>query len=316
MSIKFHHILKAAAVLFMAASVFAGCKKDKPESEYLSDHDDAQYLIDGLVRAEAATGELLPIRGSFLDDDNPSVLTIPAASVEEAKEHFTSLAYPGADLSSTGDKIIWKLKGLQDEDQGQAEFTEGEGRILARVELPEACAPISDITYVDLSYAPFNDVNPDVRELLEDYYYYGAIVEISDHGCGSGKFVVLREYDFSNGAAGMAIQLGRTLYNWKDISEEMERQHAKRSSCRSTMGTAGSILNSDPQILGKQLANAGSNSNWDQHYLSNDRQWTGWHYYYNLKTGDYDTIGPFNDLDYYEALIYWFVPDGDHINFW
>ena len=43
---------------------------------------------------------------------------------------------------------------------------------------------------------------------------------------------------------------------------------------------------------------------------------TGKHYYYNIATGDTDTVGPFSDLEFYEAWVYYFLPEGDHIKFW
>jgi hypothetical protein len=159
-------------------------------------------------------------------------------------------------------------------------------------------------------------VNPEIKEELEDNYYYGAIVNISDHGCGSGKFVVLREYNFTNGANGLAIRLDNTRWHIKKLGDgTLEHQIWTRSSCLSTMNTARDILNKDWSILTKQLKAAGSRQP-DQHFGSSDRAWSGWHYYLCFHDGECDTIGPFNDLEFYECWLYWFYPDGNRIVFW
>ncbi|MBQ3659922.1 MAG: hypothetical protein II963_07195, partial [Bacteroidales bacterium] len=94
-----------------------------------------------------------------------------------------------------------------------------------------------------------------------------------------------------------------------------EHDIAARASCLSTMRTAGAIIRSDWNVITKQLTNAGSIMP-TQHFYSSDRQWTGRHYYYCFHDEETDTIGPFNDLEFYEAWIYWFQPSGNSIYFW
>ena len=124
-------------------------------------------------------------------------------------------------------------------------------------------------------------VNPAVQEDLEDNYYYGAIVNISDHGYGSGKFVVFREYNFSNGAPGMAVRLDNHHWDtWElNLKDNASRVFARASSL-STMKTAGEIYRKDKTILSKQLKNAGCTAI-DEHYASSSKTWNGWHYWYN-----------------------------------
>ena len=303
-------------ILCALALIVAGCRKDsKPENETPRQHElpelnDAAYLLDGLMKD--VSGNLKPIIGSI----SSSQLLIPCESVFEAERHFLSLISPNGVTSERGDEIRWSLTDEKGAPQGDAVFSIGGVLEYASVTLPSAFpGPFNTIIYKKSFAAPVS-VRPDVREDLEDNYYYGAIVNISDHGCGSGKFVVLREFDFTTGAAGMAIRLDGRRWHSSEMSQgSTEHDIASRASCLATMRTAGAIIRSDWNIITKQLLNAGSRMP-DQHFYSADRQWTGLHYYYCLHDDECDTIGPFNDLDFYECWIYWFVPDGSSIRFW
>jgi len=299
------------ALVFLGASLFAiSCEREKTPAATI---DDAAFLCDGLLGEDRGTGEQIPYVG-FLADDG-SILRIPVLSYEEARDHFMSLTHEDASVETSGQNIIWHLKSQEGDSEGDAVLSPGTGKgVIGLLSLPQSCGTLSQVQYRDRS-TMLVAVNPDVQEDLEDNYYYGAIVDIADHGCGSGKFVVLREYNFDNGTAGMAIRLDSRQYH---ISRDSDQEHAiaSRSSCLATLRAAGSILTADSRILSKQLANAGSKSSWNDHFYSNDRQWTGLHYYYNLWDGDYDTIGPFRDLTFYEAWVYYFVPEGDHLKFW
>ena len=288
------------------------CACQKRELDDPVIYDDAEYILGGLVNTDRSDGVLRPIRGRFTGEGE---LTVPVASFDEAQELFLSLLPPYAEASITGDRIAYKLTDGQDAAQGEAVFTkDAEGG--ARLTLPAACNPVRVVLFASPQDMLLEAVDPDVKEDLEDNYYYGAIVNIADHGCGSGKFVVLREYNFDNGAAGMAIRLDSRRWHTSEMSQgSTEHDIAARASCLSTMRTAGAIIRSDWNVITKQLTNAGSIIP-DQHFYSADRQWTGLHYYYCFHDEETDTIGPFNDLEFYEAWIYWFQPSGNSIYFW
>ena len=291
--------------------MLAGCKKQETVRVHqIPVLDDAAYLKDALVKE--VSGELVPILGSIGSEG----LVIPCASASEAEAHFRSLISPGTKLKEQGSSLSWSLTDGKGNSQGEAVFSKENAPLFARVALPESFpAGFKAILYKSAA-GLLSSVNPDVQEDLEDNYYYGAIVNISDHGCGSGKFVVLREYDFSNGAAGMAIRLDDRRWHQSEMNYgSTEHDIAARASCLATMRTAGGIIRGDWNILTKQLQNAGSRMP-DQHFYSADRQWTGRHYYYCLHDDECDTIGPFNDMEFYECWIYWFIPDGSSIRFW
>ena len=293
------------------ALTFASCEKQDPSGVHAApEYDDAAYLLDGLVKE--VDGEYIPIHGLFTDEG----LVIPVASSFEAEKHFRSLAAPGTELREQGSDIVWSLTDGEGAPQGNAVFSLQTGRSFARISLPDSFPEgLRNVEYRSTE-GLVKAVDPDVREDLEDNYYYGAIVNISDHGCGSGKFVVLREYNFDNGAAGLAIRLDNTRWHIKKLGDgTLEYQIWKRASCLATMNTARSILLKDWNILVKQLKTAGSIEPY-QHFGSDDRQWTGWHYYLCFHDGECDTIGPFNDLEFYECWLYWFLPDGKSIRFW
>ena len=298
-------------LLCALALVFGSCEKQDPTLHEPVKYDDAEYLLGGLVKE--VEGEYIPIHGFLLND----CLVIPVASVFEAEAHFRSLASPVTSLKEEGTTIVWNLTDGQGASQGNAVFSIGDSQDLASISLPASFPEgLRTVVYRNAE-GLLKAVNPEVKEDLEDNYYYGAIVDISDHGCGSGKFVVLREYNFSNGANGLAIRLDNTRWNLKKLPDDgrLEMAIFDRASCLSTMNTARDILKKDWTVLTKQLQAAGSRYP-DQHFASSNRQWTGWHYYLCLHDGESDTIGPFNDLEFYECWLYWFCPNGNSIKFW
>lgn len=306
--------MKKILVLSALALALVACNKDAP-SHMETDYDDAEHIENCLLAIGRQEGSLHAIQGVTYVQDRKQVVLIPVSSLAEAKSHFKSLAHDQAMIKESGNKIVWRMTDTKGESQGEAVFLPKDDRILAVVTLPESCQRLDMIEYIVKNKYPFQAVDPKVREDLEDNYYYGAIVDISDHGCGSGKFVVIREYNFDTTENGMAIHLGTKLEDYGMDDHEWIKA-CDRSSCRNTLGIAGTILNYDPDVLRTQLSRSGSNTNWNNHFLSADRQWTGKHYYYNIATGDYDTIGPFSDLEFYEAWVYYFLPNGDHIDFW
>lgn len=302
-------------LLFCAlALVSAGCQKQdqEPVNEHgTPNYNDADYLMDGLFRQ--VNEEYVPICGSITEIG----LVIPVSSVFEAERHFRSLLPAYASPIEDGERIVWSMTDEQGEALGDAVFElDGNAPFLARITLPESfprdVRPVLYRSTVGMVQA----VNPDVQEDLEDNYYYGAIVDISDHGYGSGKFVVFREYNFSNDSPGMAVRLDS--HHWEPAELKLKDNASKvykRASCLSTLEQAGAIYRKDKAILAKQLKNAGCTVI-DQHYASSTTTFNGWHYYYCLHDGESDWIGPVNDTDFYECWIYWFKPQGSGINFW
>ena len=301
-------------LIFALALVFSGCQKDydEPSGEHgIPNYNEADYLMDGLFKK--LDGEYRPILGSLSE----AGLVIPATSVFEAERHFRALLPSYATPKETGNAIVWSMTDDQGNPQGDAVFElVDEKPYMARITLPDSFpADVRPVLYQS-SVGLLGYVNPDVLEDLEDNYYYGAIVNISDHGYGSGKFVVFREYNVANGSPGMAVRLDS--HHWDTWELNLKDNAARvfgRASCLSTLETAGDIYRKDRTILAKQLKNAGCTII-DQHYASSTKTWNGWNYYYCLHDGESDWIGPINDTDFYECWIYWFKPEGNGIKFW
>lgn len=295
----------------LCALLLFACEKEEIKDPVK--YDDAQYLVDGLVSRDRSSGIINPILGYFTADKE---IAIPVDSYEEAREQFESLIGPDAKVERSGSSIVWRLTDSQGASQGNAVFDKSSGLTVATLSLPAACDIVRTVKYTTPKADFLTDIDPDVKEDLEDNYYYGAIVNISDYGCGSGKFVVLREYNFANGACGMAIRLDSRRWHDSEMNQgSTEHDIASRASCLATMKTAGGIIRGDWNIITKQLTNAGSIMP-TQHFYSADRHWTGRHYYYCFHDEETDTIGPFHDLEFYEAWIYWFQPSGKSIYFW
>ena len=301
--------LLICCALVLALSACQKQNNGEEEQRGVPKYDDVSYLMDGLVKEVA--GETVPIRG-FLDGER---LMISSASVFDAEEHFRSLLPPEAPLRSDGNTLVWSMTDEHGMPQGDAVFSITDAPDVALLSLPEAFGA----SFKKVVYSPLTTLqsdNPAVLEDLEDNYYYGAIVQISDHGCGSGKFVVFREYNPANGNPGMAVRLDSHHWeHWELILRDNSAKVFGRASSLSTMQQAGEIYRKDKAILSKQLKNAGCTII-DQHYASSTTTWNGWNYYYCLHDGECDWIGPINDTDFYECWIYWFKPQGNSIRFW
>ena len=302
-------------LLFCAlALVFAGCEKQDPgksDDTGTPPYNEADYLMDGLFRQ--VDGHYLAIRGTVTG----AGLVIPVTSVFEAERHFRSLLPSYASPQEDGQRIIWSMTDDQGKAQGEAVFSlDGSGPYMARITLPDSFpANVRPVLYQSAA-GLLKAVDPAVKEDLEDNYYYGAIVDIDDHGCGSGQFVVFREYNFTNDAPGMDVRLDS--HHWYPSELKQSDNAARvyeRASCLNTMQQAGEIYRKDKSILSKQLKNAGCTVI-DKHYASSSKTWNGWHYYYCLHNGESDWIGPVNDTDFYECWIYWFKPQGKGIYYW
>ena len=295
------------------ALILVSCQKQDAEIERPTiEYDDAAYFLDGLVKKVGE--EYLPLHGILTEGG----ILIPAVSVFEAERHFRSLLPPEAKVQEEMNSLVWTPDDEKNIPQGKVVFSvDIEGPAIARVSLPASCFPesIRSILYLP-AMGLLGEVNPSVREDLEDNYFYGAIVDISDHGCGSGKFVVFKEYDFSNGSPGMAVRVDdhRWTTEERNIGDNGGKVYG-RASCLSTLKKAGEIFRSDRSILSKQFKNAGCTI-LDQHYGSSTTTWNGWHYYYCLHNDECNWIGPIHDTDFYECWIYWFKPQGDGILFW
>lgn len=292
--------------------VLTGCEGLKPDTD---DHstpklDDAAYLCGGLVKE--VDGVPVPIRGTLQDNS----LFIPVTSFYDAENHFRSLLPPDAHLQDIETSLIWNMTDEEGVPQGDAVFSIASDEVAwARVTLPDTF-PASFRSIFYLHPLSQGSIDPNVQEDLEDNYFYGAIVDIADHGYGSGKFVVLREYNFESGAPGLAVRLENKLWDTEELKlrDNSHRVYGRASSL-STLRTAGAIIRNDMTVLSKQLNNAGCYS-LGGHFASSDKTWNGWHYYYCLHNDECDWIGPINDTAFYECWLYWFAPDGNRIRFW
>lgn len=301
--------------LFAAVALAViSCKKDGEETYIGRRFNDAEHLQFGLVSQPREGGSGVIALMGYLTDEG--VVRIPVDGLEGAKAHFRSLTNEEAYLREVGNKIVWPLYDTQEKSQGEAVFLPADAPLFARVTLPSSCDLVHEIQYISSDAMPLQSLLGSVQEDLEDNYYYGAIVQISDHGCGSGKFVVFREYNPANDSPGMAVRIDN--HHWYPSELKLKDNAARvydRASCLSTLETAGGIYRSDKAILAQQLRNAGCTA-LDQHYASSSKTWNGWHYYYCLHDGESDWIGPVNDTDFYECWIYWFKPQGNSISFW
>lgn len=303
------------------ALLLTACSKqdqDKNNDPGLS-YDDSSWLMGCLLDWDAQTEEYLPIEGIFVEKDHKE-LGIMAETLAAAKDHFLSMANEKADIQTIGETITWFLTDNSGKSQGKAVFSPSSApNEVARLSLDGISgneSPLVLVRYITPDGFPVPNISDWAREMLEDVYYYGNIVDIEDHGVGSGKFVVIREFEERSWQRGMAIRMPDKV--WK-LGESVTRDHLDeldaRSSSIRTMIIAANCLNADKAIMSMQLGRTGSLTDWNRRFLSDDRTWLGARKALNMVTGEDSWVSAFNPY-FCEALIYWFEPQGDGIKYW
>ena len=316
-------------LLLCAMFALSSCSKDDSEDnsqteseEYTGKLSDLELLEERLVETDSVGNILGYLVGANLNEADPTEISVPVNTYEEAVELFKKWLPEGAQLIE-GDKMItWKMTDEKNQEEGETILKESTnpGEIanvtIRKTSQTENAPIITSVKFIPFSAWPENSTA--IEEYLEEKYYLGAEVEVTENkGASTGTYVVIREW--SPQEAGIMIRFsGDTWHAFWD--------GYKRDNC-SSVGTTQTVS----QVLHQGsnydyfVNNYGPKHNWpDLHerFMTKTRTGSWWEGYDNwfvrLDTGEADTFS--NSLlknpSYTKVYIYWFIPNGNSVKIW
>ena len=260
--------------------------------------------------------------GANLNEADPTEISVPVNTYEEAVELFKKWLPEGAQLIEENKKITWKMTDEESQEEGEtilkASTNPGE---IANVTIRKASqtenAPIiTSVKFIPFSAWPENSTA--IEEYLEENYYLGAEVEVTENkGASTGTYVVIREW--SPQEAGIMIRFSGDTW-------EVMWDGYNRDNC-SSVGTTQTVSHVLHQGSNYDyfVNNYGKKHNWpdlDNRFLTTKvtRKWYGtkYNWFVRLNTGEADTFtnNMFKNPSYKKVYIYWFIPQGNSVKIW
>lgn len=329
-------------LLLCATFILCSCSKDEsdvnpqlqPQSESDIEEDvklsDFEILESQMVETDSEGNILEYSVGANLNEADPSEISVPVDTYEEAVALFKSWLPEGAQLVEEYKKITWKMTDEDNQEEGETILMEsnnpGEVAILTITVAPQSSKEteadakivpvITRVKFIQSSAWPEN--SSEMEEYLEEYYYLGAEIQVTkNEGAGTGTYVVIREWTPQE--AGIMIRFEDKTYHYSDDDYDMED-----CSSPGTTQTVSKVLHQGNNyeyfvnIYGKQ-------HNWpDLHNrfitTKTKKYFLGLidYYFVRLDSGKCDKFSrnPFKNPSYKKVFIYWFKPNGNAIKIW
>jgi len=313
-------VMKKIALLLCAALALFACRKadpEVPETEDAGKQSDLEFFQDGLVRLDDRGNIAGYNIGENLNEADPSEVSYPVDSYQEALGVFLSWLPDGAQPAVSGKTYTWEMTDEENKSEGQVVFSDSaEPGVLAAVSVNAANAKVRTVKFIPTTAWPKNSSS--MEEYLADYYFLGATVFLEkDLGYGKGEFVVIREW--SPQENGLMIQMeGKVYHQYTD-----DYNTGKASSVNTTQ-TVSKVLHQGSNY--EYIVNTyGKSKGWpslDERYITSKvkRPWDSGtrHYFVNLESGKEGKFSNslFKNNSWYRVFIYWFKPEGDKIIYW
>ena len=248
---------KLFAILSLGAILLPGmvsCSKDNAAAT----RDDLGRLLSKfcIIReneAEKTTTAFITM-GRRLNEADPTELSVKAESYEAAAALFDGMIPEDADVTRSDGSVIWHLKGANGVSQGDAVFQRGSGSQVAVLTLPSSSIFVKKVCFIPPSAWPEN-IDWDREELLDELYF-GRVIDVKKDeskkpgsyfckgDCGTGKFIVVKEYNPDTDASGILLRLepdkirrSHSRFNWasdiavlKDEMTEIYEIYKKRKN--------------------------------------------------------------------------------------
>jgi len=326
----YNQIMKKYFYLLLCAMfALSSCSNDEPEDnpqteseEYTGKLSDLELLEERLVETDSVGNILGYLVGANLNEADPTEISVPVNTYEEAVELFKKWLPEGAQLIE-GDKMItWKMTDEENQEEGETilkeSTTPGE---IANVTIKKASqtenAPIiTSVKFIPFSAWPENSTA--IEEYLEEKYYLGAEVEVTkNEGASTGTYVVIREW--SPQEAGIMIRFsGDTWHGFWD--------GYNRDNCSSvgTTQTVSRVLHQGSNY-DYFVNNYGPKHNWPNLHerfitktITTDWDGTDYRWFVRLDSGEADTFTNkmWKNPSYTKVYIYWFIPQGNSVKIW
>ena len=329
-------------LLLCATFILCSCSKDEsdvnpqlqPQSESDFEEDvklsDFELLESQMVKTDSEGNILEYSVGANLNEADPSEISVPVDTYEEAVALFKSWLPEGSQLVEEYKKITWKMTDEDNQEEGETILMEsnnpGEVAILTITVAPQSSKEteadakivpvITRVKFIQSSAWPEN--SSEMEEYLEEYYYLGAEIQVKkNEGAGKGTYVVIREWTPQE--AGLMIRFeDKTYHFWS---------HGYDSDDCSSVGTTQKVSKVLHQGNNYDyfVNNYGKQHDWpdlNNRFITNKmtRDWSLTKYFWFVRLNSGESIkltqNAFKNPSYKKVFIYWFKPKGNAIKIW
>lgn len=312
-------------ILLCTVVALGACSKNnnpEEEDELPAKMGDLECIQESLVSLDENGNIAGYIVGASLNEADPSEVSVPVDNYEQALALFRSLLPADANPAVSGKTYTLNMVNEMNEPEGQAVFAESTAPgLIATLSISAKGAKVSSVRFIPTSAWPEN--SSAMEEYLEDYYYLGAEIEITENkGASTGTYVVIREWTPQE--AGIMIRFSGDTFHTNTITGDGMNQ-TNCSSVNSTQ-TVSRVLHQG-QNYEYFVKKWGPRHNWpslDNRYMTKKTSKGGflngtkyWHFV-NLETGEEIklTDNLYTNKSYYKVYIYWFGPNGDKVIYW
>lgn len=331
-------------LLLCATFILSSCSKDEsdanpqPQSQSESESDfeedvklsDFELLESQMVETDSEGNILEYSVGANLNEADPSEISVPVDTYEEAVALFKSWLPEGAQLVEENKKITWKMTDENNQEEGETILMEsnnpGEVAILTITVAPQSSKEaeadtkivpvITRVKFIQSSAWPEN--SSEMEEYLEEYYYLGAEIQVTkNEGAGKGTYVVIREWTPQE--AGLMIRFEDKTYHF--LSDGYDTDNCSSDGTTQKVSKVlhqGNNYDYFVNNYGKQHDWPDLNNRFITKKITRDWSLTKYFYFVRLNSGECIklTQNAFKNPSYKKVFIYWFKPKGNAIKIW
>ncbi len=312
--------MKKVLWIFCAAALaLVACNKNNTEntSGDAGKLSDLEYFQDALVTLDQ-NGSIRGYNvGANLNEADPSEISVPVDTYDEARELFLRWLPSGSKPSVSGKTYTWEMTDQENKAEGKVVFAESSAPgIVATVSINASGAKVRSVKFIPFSAWPEN------ASSMEDYlavnYFVGATIQVNENkGAGTGEYVVIKEWTPQE--PGLMIQIDPIIID-NGLNRLLNNTDA---SSINTTKRVSQVLHEDNNY--EYFVNIyGKSKGWpslDNRYITSKVE-TVWlfgsdkYYCVNLETGKESSITKKDGKEHCKVYIYWFKPDGNKIIIW
>ena len=205
-------------LLLSCTAAFVSCKKNDntgdSQQQATVKFDDATYIMSQFAEWDDDGNLLFRTKGYTLNEADDTEVSLCVETWGEALSMFKEWMPEGADYTETATSLTWRMTDGFGKPQGEAVLNKvTNGTMVAEAKLPSNIPFVRTIRFIPKDKWPenkndfvfFDIISAD--DLLADYWA-GNIVEIekpTHHG--TGKFVVMRDFDNETNEKGLLMRL-------------------------------------------------------------------------------------------------------------
>ena len=312
--------MKKVLWIFCAAALaLVACNKNNTEntSEDAGKLSDLEYFQDRLVTLDQ-NGNIRGYNvGQNLNEADPSEITVPVDTYDEARELFLRWLPSGSKPSVSGKTYTWEMTDQENKSEGKVIFAESTAPgTIATISINASGAKARSVKFIPFSAWPENASG--VEDYLAVNYYVGATIQVNENkGAGTGEYVVIKEWTPQE--PGLMIQIDPN----RNENNQYQSLNNSDASSISTTQRVREVLH-DGNNYTYFVDVYGKSKNWpslDNRYITSKVK-TVWafgsdkYYCVNLENGKETTITKRDGKDHYRVFIYWFTAAGDQVVIW